>query len=653
MNVLNPAASPDPTLPGANSAMASPVIGAFEPNWYLRNYPDVARLGMDPWAHYLTYGQAMGRLPAPAGEPSAPDTTETVPAPLPPLAEDFASASLAAYSGPVDLPPDTALPLVSVIMTAHNSAETIEHAVLSLINQSWPNLEIVVCDDRSTDATWGILRDMRRRSPSLLRIIRLEVNSGTYIAKNVAIAQARGEIILFQDSDDYSHPDRVKVQVLPLLADPELMATRTKYCRFSPASGRIIPVAGLTSRLGLITLAVRRRAFHEIGYFDAVRRAGDDEWFQRLAHLYGQHSILGLDVTLYLAELRPNSLIADMLTFNGDGSVEQNTSAQRRAYVSQFRERFRDKTCTKDWYRTHFPPVPRNPVATYPASVAALAKRRCPVFASVCSIPVRQQQLEQVVERILPQVDHLHVYLDKYPAVPPFLKDNRAITVWRSQDQGRDHRDNAKFLPYDALKASCDQFYYVTVDDDLIYPMDFVGTLLANLDRFERRVVAGLHGVVYEEEPSGYFRRRFIHHFNLGTHGPCLVNNLGTGTMAFHSDLFAVLNPRTWDMGGMVDIFMSIEARRAGAPMLCIERTDGWLQESRMPADNPTLFNEFSEKEALIVERLKPMVPWGYKGILDSVTRQDPPVRDALMRLMPKFPDAVSVKEVFGRLRGT
>jgi hypothetical protein len=72
-----------------------------------------------------------------------------------------------------------------------------------------------------------------------------------------------------------------------------------------------------------------------------------------------------------------------------------------------------------------------------------------------------------------------------------------------------------------------------------------------------------------------------------------------------------------------------------------------------MPADNPTLFNEFSEKEALIVERLKPMVPWGYKGILDSVTRQDPPIRDALMRLMPKFPDAVSVKEVFGRLRGT
>ncbi|WP_417726469.1 glycosyltransferase [Roseovarius sp.] len=628
--------------------------GDFDADWYLKTYPDVAALGMDPAEHYLQYGRMLGRPPRP--ESAALPVQEPSSTTLPPLAEAYSSQSLQAYLGPSELPVNKRaadLPRVSVVMTSHNAEDTIENAVTSLINQSWPNIEIIVCDDRSTDSTWSILLELRRRSPKTLKIIRLECNSGTYIAKNIAIESASGEFILFQDSDDYSHPDRVMVQVLPLLEDRNLLATRTKYCRFDPETGRIIPVAGLLSKYGLITLAVRRKVFAEIGYFDAVRRAGDDEWYQRLLHLYGKSVVKGLDVTLYLAELRQNSLIADMLTFNVDGSVEQNSSRARRTYVDQFQSRFADKSKNALWYRTAFSAVPSIPVEEYPDTIAALRPNACPVFASVCSIPRRKDQLAHVVRRILPQVDHLYVYLDKYDDTPDFLKNNPAITVWHARDFDRDFRDNGKFLAYDELKKRHKPFYYVTCDDDLVYPHDYVRTLIDRIETYERKVIAGVHGVVCEEHPKAYFQHRFLYHFIWDSPSkPRLVNNLGTGTTAFHSDLFESLDPRAWSVGGMVDIFFAKEARRANVPMLSIDRKAFWLREAEMPQDNPTLFNEFNEKEKIILQHLNECAPLGYKGILSVLEHQPEPLRTSLHRLLPTVANSVSVEQTLHRLRG-
>ncbi|MFU8777656.1 MAG: glycosyltransferase family A protein [Roseovarius sp.] len=633
--------------------------GYFDADWYLGTYPDVAMLGMDPAEHYLKYGKMLGRNPAegriaqPELEPAPPMSDS--PDALSPLAISYADQSLRDYTGPKRLLPDLAAadqPRVSVVMTSHNAAATIEKAVASLVNQSWPNIEILVCDDRSTDGTWDMLLEMRRRSPDIVKLIRLECNSGTYLAKNAAIEAASGDFILFQDSDDYSHPDRVTIQILPLLENPDLVATRTKYSRFDPTSGRIVPVAGLLSKYGLITLALRRSAFCEIGYFDAVRRAGDDEWYQRLLHLYGKNAVRELEVTLYLAELRQNSLIADMLSFNSDGSVEQTSSQPRKTYVKQFRDRFSDPSKTREWYQSAFPAMPREPVAIYPDAIAALEPRDCPIFASLCSIPRRQDTLAQVVARIAPQVDHLYVYLDKYEKTPDFLQDHSEITVWHSKDFDRDFRDNAKFLAYDDLKKRHKEFHYVTCDDDLIYPCDYVRTLIDRLDAYDRRVVAGVHGVICEEYPTGYSRRRFIYHFvKTQLKHPRLVNNLGTGTLAFHSDLFDSLDPRSWPIGGMVDIFLSIEARRRSVPMLCIDRVSGWMGEADLPEDNPTLFHENQTKEQVILDQLNGALPWGYKGIIEVLSNQPETIRARLEGLLPIFADAVSVEQTFRRQR--
>jgi len=563
----------------------------------------------------------------------------------------YSQTTLDTYKGQIFESDKTSYPLVSIVMTTHNSVDTIESAIVSVLFQSWPNLEVVVCDDRSSDSTWKILCDLRDRHPKCLKIIKLECNVGTYLAKNVAIANSSGEYIFFQDSDDFSHPDRVRIQVLPLLNNSEIIATRTKYCRFKPSTGNIVPVNGYLSKFGLITLAVRRRAFSEIGYFEAVRKAGDDEWFQRLQHSYGKAAILNQDVTLYLAILRENSLANDIIKFNEDGSVEQNSSIDRSEYVGIFQARFADVEKRRSWYKSNFPIFPKRALDIYPHGISSFSYDNTPIYASVCSIPSRVVNLQNVVKRILPQVDHLFVYLDKFHEVPNFLLGNESITIVRSDHCEIDYRDNAKFLQYDRLKRESNSFYYITLDDDLDYPYDYVLTLIDRIELFNRSAVVGVHGVVLEDSPSGYFRRRFVYHFKSSLPNPSLVNNLGTGTVAFHSDLFQSLDPRKWPTGGMVDIFFSLEAKKLLVPMVCIDRSAGWLCEQKMPVENPTLFNEFQKKDAQILEQIMPFAPWGYRSILAAVNNQPLESRVMLSKLLPVFGEQLRLGENIGRLR--
>ena len=196
---------------------------------------------------------------------------------------EFVNKSYEEYKGDKILKDGTTLPLVSIIMTAYNAEKTIENSINSLLSQSYPNLEIIICDDSSTDKTHEILLSIAKKDKRV-QVYHLETNSGTYLAKNVAIAHSKGEIILFQDSDDYSHKERVMVQVLPFLNDENLLITRTRYVRFDANTGIIIPQGEYISKYTYITLAIKRNVFDKIGYFDAVRKAGDDEFYQRFIH---------------------------------------------------------------------------------------------------------------------------------------------------------------------------------------------------------------------------------------------------------------------------------------------------------------------------------------------------------------------------------
>ena len=112
-------------------------------------------------------------------------------------------------------------PLVSVIVPAYNAKPYIEQTLDSLLNQSYPNLEIIVVDDGSRDGTALCVEVMARNHPHI-RLIR-QSNQGVAAARNRGIEESRGELIGPIDADDIWFPDAVTKLVNRLLeSEPDV-----------------------------------------------------------------------------------------------------------------------------------------------------------------------------------------------------------------------------------------------------------------------------------------------------------------------------------------------------------------------------------------------------------------------------------------------
>lgn len=109
-------------------------------------------------------------------------------------------------------------------MPVRNGAEFLEEALRSALDQTWRNLEVVVVDDGSTDATPQILAHLSRID-NRLRAVRLANPSGIVGALNHGLQAARGEYIARLDADDVACPERVRLQVDFLEHRNEVVAT--------------------------------------------------------------------------------------------------------------------------------------------------------------------------------------------------------------------------------------------------------------------------------------------------------------------------------------------------------------------------------------------------------------------------------------------
>lgn len=92
--------------------------------------------------------------------------------------------------------------LVSIVIPCYNDARYIEQSVFSALNQTYPDIEVIVVDDGSDEATKVVLNRLESKITKLIS----QENQGQSTARNVGIREARGVYILVLDSDDYFEP---------------------------------------------------------------------------------------------------------------------------------------------------------------------------------------------------------------------------------------------------------------------------------------------------------------------------------------------------------------------------------------------------------------------------------------------------------------
>lgn len=211
---------------------------------------------------------------------------------------------------------------VSIIVTTYNSAAFIGNCIDSLLNQSINNIEITVVDDASTDNTGEILKKY-----SSIKVIELDKNRGTYHARNIGIQHSSGEFITFQDSDDWSHPERASTQLQQLLDNPNTMANFSNFFRVDettglPSSRQNYPLL----RLNLSSMMIRKKVLKKLGCFDDQRRIESDKLLlNRILSNYGKDSVEYLKLPLAIGLLRKDSLT----TAKGSGFDKYGYSAIR------------------------------------------------------------------------------------------------------------------------------------------------------------------------------------------------------------------------------------------------------------------------------------------------------------------------------------
>jgi glycosyltransferase involved in cell wall biosynthesis len=123
--------------------------------------------------------------------------------------------------------------LVSVIMPALNAAPWIAEAIESCLRQTWPNIEIIVVDNGSTDSTAEIAR--RYPSPAV-RVLEC-ARPGASAARNDGLAAARGDFIQFLDADDVLDPRKMQLQLERLSASPQGKVASGAWVRFAHQPG--------------------------------------------------------------------------------------------------------------------------------------------------------------------------------------------------------------------------------------------------------------------------------------------------------------------------------------------------------------------------------------------------------------------------------
>jgi len=259
------------------------------------------------------------------------------------------------------------LPLISVILPVYQAETTIWNSILSLLNQTYPKLEIIVIDDGSTDQSWKIIDNIAKRLSTAtpdqdsgatsgegvrstsgegvrstsgeggridewsnfekvrrMVIEKSPVNQGCYSARNRGLKLATGSIIAFQDADDVSLCYRLEEQIRYLWQTQVewtqclILRTHLDQLDLSQESKLMMDIESqrihrqssgyykhcCSAVLGMVTGLFRKRVFDKVGFFLELKCGADAEFGERLLREYATvHLTEQQNVVTYLTEI--------------------------------------------------------------------------------------------------------------------------------------------------------------------------------------------------------------------------------------------------------------------------------------------------------------------------------------------------------------
>jgi hypothetical protein len=204
-----------------------------------------------------------------------------------------------------------------------------------------------------------------------------------------------------------------------------------------------------------------------------------------------------------------------------------------------------------------------------------------PIIVGMATIPGRERQCEKAIKSLLPYVDQIHLTVNG-KSKHKYKIDSEKVSIFHA-DNSRGDAEKFSFSIVDWLSGKEIDFYYFTVDDDIIYPPGYVWTLIHAIEKYNRSAVVGVHAKTLPAKVESFYGGHTVqHHTKSALRRDQVVNCLGTGCMAFHSSTidFGVKDCET---ANMADIWMAIACQRQNVPQISIARPANWLKVQELP----------------------------------------------------------------------
>lgn len=236
-----------------------------------------------------------------------------------------------------------ALSKVSAIITTHNRLPLLKKAVISVQNQTYPNIELIVVDDGSTDGTKKYCNSIK--NAKYIYIPKTKHKNGSY-ARNLGLSAATGQYIAFLDDDDAWLPDKISQQVQAIRKSPNLglvyTATITEYNHGAYSRKEHVPtdLSGDCSKKCLTniiastsTILFSKQALLEVGGFDENLNYWQDT--ELLIRICQKYHIASIDAPLTIYRVIPNDQNRRSNNTNGYQETIQYINHKHRKIISK------------------------------------------------------------------------------------------------------------------------------------------------------------------------------------------------------------------------------------------------------------------------------------------------------------------------------
>jgi glycosyltransferase involved in cell wall biosynthesis len=160
----------------------------------------------------------------------------------------------------------TVQPLISVIMPCYNAASYVEEAGRCVMGQGYPNVELMVVDDGSTDGSAEIVRGLAEEFRGRIRQP-FQDHAGPYPARNHGLRYAKGELVAFLDAEDWWSPCFLEKLHAALAEHPDAALAKRKFVRDHPEQVRHLDQARVRE---LVDGGMLRRSYDNFWRRDLV-----------------------------------------------------------------------------------------------------------------------------------------------------------------------------------------------------------------------------------------------------------------------------------------------------------------------------------------------------------------------------------------------